>query len=411
MDFNDPLTYAFLSASLVVLSVDAIRPAKLHLLLLLSLAYVALTYHLAARSLVMLAAVVLGHYAALQVMLRCKTIAARATIHYLWLVLAVAGFLVVKQYFWITDLVVDRRFVAVELITVGLSFIFFRQLYLSVEVRDGMLTDVGLLEYVNYNLAFWTFLAGPIQRFDQFREECARFSDRLEAVDGVQVLLGLNRAVFGFIKMFVVGSWVGKFATPGTFLYHPDLLNLTIFCLAFPVYLYFNFSGYCDVVIGLAQAVGFKLPENFNAPYVARNIVDFWSRWHITLSELLRDYLFMPLHTALARRMSVLVAMVIASLLAFLLMGMWHGNTTGFAVFGLMHGFGVVAANLYGQLLKRWLTKDQLKRYRSNVAIRVAAVALCQAYVVLSFLPFHYSWEEIASVGHAVALLASGGAT
>ncbi len=405
MDFKDPLTYAFLSGSLVVLSFDTIRPLKRHLVLLLSLAFIALAYHLSLRSLGVLTCVVLGHYAALQVMLRCKTAAARAAVHYTWLVLAVVGFLVIKQYFWITDLVVDRRFIAVELLTVGISFIFFRQLYLSIEVRDGMLTEIGLLEYLNYNLAFWTFLAGPIQRLDQFREECARFSDRAEAVDGAEVLRGLNRVMFGFIKMFVVGSWVGAFATPGTFLHHPDWPHLAVFLLAFPVYLYLNFSGYCDVVIGFAQAVGFRLPENFNAPYLARNIVDFWSRWHITLSELLRDYLFMPLHTTFARRMPVL-----ASLLAFLLMGMWHGNTAGFAVFGLMHGLGVVAANLYGQILKRWLTKDQLKRYRNSLAIRIVAVVLCQAYVVLSFLPFNYSWEELARVAAAAGQLVSGGA-
>ena len=171
-----------------------------------------------------------------------------------------------------------------------------------------------------------------------------------------------------------------------------------VFLLAYPCYMYFNFTGYCDIMIGLAAAVGFTLPENFRQPYLARNMVDYWNRWHVTLSEFFRDYMYLPVYTALRKRVPQALAISVTSLLAFFVMGIWHDNTVMMAAFGLFHGIGVAVVNLYGELLKKLLSREQLKRYRQSLLIRVAAVVVCQCYVVAAFLLFAYDWDQLQEV-------------
>ena len=404
MSFKDPLMYALLSLALVILSAKSLGRCRVEFFTAFNIVFVALTLNFSGSSLAVVATFLLVHYLALRLMLLSTKIGVRSFIFWAWLTISLVGFVLVKQYRWITELVVERPLVPAGLITVGLSFIFFRQLCLAIEGRDGALAEVPALEYLNFNLAFWTFIAGPLQRFEEFRVQSARMA-KAEPAATQDVLLGLNRAAFGFIKMFVIANLASKYATASTFLNSPNLMTLGIFLLAFPVYLYLNFSGYCDIVIGIARAVGFSLPENFNHPYLARNLNDFWSRWHITLSGLLRDYLYFPIQTTLARHIPVLLSMVLATLFSFLVMGVWHGNSISFTVFGLLHGIGVIAVNLYTEGLKKVLGKKKLKNYRESRSIRLAAVIVCQCYVVFTFLPFNYTRSELSQVLHSLGAL------
>jgi hypothetical protein len=281
------------------------------------------------------------------------------------------------------------------IITVGLSFVFFRQLSLAIEARDEIHKNLNFLDYLNFNLAFWTFLAGPLQRYSDYQVQKFKFIS-IRSVGANEVLLGLNRAAFGFIKMFIIAQSVQKYAAPNTFISDPGIASLIVFLCAFPLYLYINFSGYCDIVIGVARAVGFLLPENFNHPYIARNLNDFWGRWHITLSTLLRDYLYFPIQTYLARRLPIIIAMVLATIFSFLIMGIWHGNSISFVIFGLLHGVGVVIVNLYSELIKKVLGKTGLKYYRESDLIRIISTLVTQCYVLLTFLPFQYSRTELS---------------
>jgi len=404
MSFNDPLAYALLSLALVILSAKSLGRWRLHFFSAINIVFVALSLNISGVSLVVFAIFLIVHYFALRLMLISASSTIRSVIFWCWLTLCLAGFVVVKQYHWITEFVIEGSLVPASLVTVGLSFILFRQLCLAIETRDGALNAVPIQDYLNFNLAFWTFIAGPLQRFDAFRAQNDRLA-KAESVATQEVLLGLNRAAFGFIKMFVLANFASQYATTSTFLDNPQPIYLIVFLFAFPVYLYLNFSGYCDVVIGIARAVGFNLPENFNHPYLARNINDFWSRWHITLSELLRDYLYFPIQTSLARHIPILPAMILATLFSFLVMGIWHGNSISFAIFGLLHGIGVVIVNLYTEGLKKLLRKEQLKNYRNNRLIRLISVIFCQCYVILTFLPFNYSNAELNKVFQGITAL------
>ena len=208
--------------------------------------------------------------------------------------------------------------------------------------------------------------------------------------------------MFGYIKMFAISAWFGAMAKPETYTRHPDARHLILFLIAYPLFMYTNFTGYCDIVIGVARAVGFTLPENFNKPLLARNMVDYWNRWHITLSEFFRDYMYLPIYSSLRRRVPQLLAISVTSMLSFFVMGIWHGSTVMMAAFGLFHGVGVVGVNLYGEFLKRMLTREQLKSYRQNRVVHVLAVLLCQCYVVAAFLFFAYDWEQLTQVFRTV---------
>jgi D-alanyl-lipoteichoic acid acyltransferase DltB (MBOAT superfamily) len=407
LTFNNPLLFVFLCIVLVLMSMERLRRARQAIFLLASLAFVGLYFKSSPRSALFLAVSLAIHYAVLRAMLATASERLRQSLYYAWLVAAVAAFVIVKQYEWLTGSLVANM-LAAGMETIGLSYIIFRQIHLGIEVRDGMLDRIGLLEYLAYLLAYWTFTAGPVQRFEPFREEFRGLGTAEAAPPDRTVLLSLNRVMWGYFKMFVLATYFFQFAKIETFTKHPDAAHLGLLLLAYPIYIYLNFSGYCDIVIGLARAVGFTLSENFNRPYVARNMVDYWNRWHMTVSTFFRDYMYFPIYTSLCRRgMPPLGAAIPATLASFFVMGAWHGNTFSLAVFGVIHGLGVIAVNVYSELLRKVLSRDGLKRYKQSRLVHAAAWLVCQGYVVLAYLPFAYPWSEVAELYRCVLQWAS----
>jgi D-alanyl-lipoteichoic acid acyltransferase DltB (MBOAT superfamily) len=161
--------------------------------------------------------------------------------------------------------------------------------------------------------------------------------------------------------------------------------------VAYYLYLYCNFSGFCDMAIGASGLLGIEVVENFRAPLLARNIKDFWSRWHISLSEYVRSVLFTPLSIGLARRWgaeNVPHAIAAALFVTFLLTGVWHGAGLNFALFGLLHGGAMVVHHYYTQLLRKKLGRERLKAYEANPWVKGLAVAATFAFVTLTFVVF-----------------------
>jgi D-alanyl-lipoteichoic acid acyltransferase DltB (MBOAT superfamily) len=139
----------------------------------------------------------------------------------------------------------------------------------------------------------------------------------------------------------------------------------------YPAYVFFNFAGYCDIVIAAAALAGIRVPENFDRPYLARNMIDFWTRWHRSLTFWIRDYVFTPLYMAIARR-----APGWSNNLAFLcyfvalfLAGVWHGSSWNFVVFGVLNGIGVSAAKLWENWIVARSGRKGLRTYLANEPI------------------------------------------
>jgi D-alanyl-lipoteichoic acid acyltransferase DltB (MBOAT superfamily) len=183
---------------------------------------------------------------------------------------------------------------------------------------------------------------------------------------------------------------------------HPHLwVDLPIAAVAYYLYLYCNFSGFCDIAIGGAGLMGIPVAENFANPFAARNMKDFWNRWHITLSQYMRDVVFSPLSKTLVRvvgpsRANHAIAATI--LVVFLLVGIWHGVTWNYAAFGVACGVGVAANHYYTVALKKRLGRERFAAYNRSRAIHAAAVTTTFLYVSASLFLFANDWDAMKTI-------------
>jgi alginate O-acetyltransferase complex protein AlgI len=205
----------------------------------------------------------------------------------------------------------------------------------------------NLVTFAFYVLMFPKLLVGPIVRYRTLAEQLPA-----PQLDPLQIAEGIRRFLRGFAKKILIadllaGTVNAVFDLPvGA---HPPFVGW-LALIGFALQIYFDFSGLTDMAIGLAAMMGFRFIENFNHPYIAQSIGDFWRRWHISLSTWFRDYVFYPLE----RRRLPGTGQWLNILIVFLLTGLWHGVTIRFVVWGLMHGFFLVLENAF---LNRWLPR------------------------------------------------------
>jgi alginate O-acetyltransferase complex protein AlgI len=214
----------------------------------------------------------------------------------------------------------------------GISFYTFETISYIVDVYQGKLAPVRTpLDYALYIMFFPHLLAGPIVRPADFLPQLAR----KKRLNWDRVHVGAWMFLIGLVKKAVIADHAAAVADPifsSPARYASSALWLG--ALAYAVQIYCDFSGYSDMALGAAHALGFKLPRNFNRPYLATSIADFWRRWHISLSSWLRDYLYIPLGGNRGGRWATYRNL----LLTMLLGGFWHGANWTFAVWGLYHG-------------------------------------------------------------------------
>lgn len=303
-------------------------------------------------------------------------------------VLLVGSFVVLKRYSFIAP----SFTLPFPYLLIGLSYVLFRVLHLLIDAKQGELTEpIPALHFFNYTCNFLTFVAGPIQRYEEYRAQ----SERRLALDEAGVFAAFARVIRGYLKLLVVSaSFNYLFETLSTQLLLPErAAALGSFSFAacyalsaifYTVHLYANFAGYVDIVIGVGRLMGQELPENFNHPFQARNFLDFWSRWHMTLSEWFKTYVFNPLLTALSTRVTSRRAApylgVFAFFVTFLIMGIWHGSTSVFVAYGLLLGAGASTNKLWQTVLSKRLGKQRYRALCERPLHVYAARGLTAAY-------------------------------
>lgn len=279
------------------------------------------------------------------------------------------------------------QFDAVRLI--GISYILFRQIDFILQAKSDSPPPIPFLNYFNFLGSFWTLIAGPIQRYSDF---VSTFNTPSPPTTIDESLRLLNRAINGFLKILVVGVFFKSVVDWGDKLLMDPASSregLAVVFYSYPIYLYMNFSGYCDIVIAGARWSGMKLPENFDRPYLATDLIDFWNRWHISLSEWVRDFLFQPLFKAtLSTRLasSPRAAQYLCLFVTFLILGAWHGPTGAFIIFGALQGLGVIYAQHTRHRLQEKLGKKKYKEFREKPWNLLIDRVLCFHYVCFSFL-------------------------
>ena len=308
-----------------------------------------------------------------------------------YLSLMVAAFVVLKKYEVFAYFLPERLFdhpVAI----VGLSYMLFRQIHFVVDAMQGQIASPSLWTYLNYQLNLFALLSGPIQRYQEFDTQWNAMRPVLK--DRHEVLKAYLRILTGVIKIAVIAVFClalyerADVVELKTSLKH-HLKGPVMFYL-YPAYVYFNFSGYCDIVIGGAALVGIRLPENFDRPYLARNMIDYWNRWHQTLSFWIRDYIFTASYKALAQTWPryAMAWAIPCYFVALFLAGVWHGATMNFVVFGLLNGFGVSMAKAWEMLLVKRNGRKWFREYMRNRKIQAAAIVLNFHFACITFLFF-----------------------
>jgi len=364
------------------------------ILMLASLAFLGLTAHRPAAMLPLIGFLALG-YACLVLLERGWQ---RATA---WSVVAV-----VLVYVWLKKytFLPYASFLHMPYFTLGLSYIFFRVLHLLIEAGEaGENRRVGLGAYLLYTLNFTTFISGPIQRYDEFvRDQFAAQPIRL----GPRTIgLQLERIVRGFFKANVLAMVLDAARIDSLAeMSQPIPASLKLFAafrlaVLYPLFLYANFSGYIDIVIGLARLMRLRLPENFDRPFSTSCVLDFWNKWHMTLSNWLKTYVYNPLLLALMRRISSPAIEpllgVFCFFVTFFLIGVWHGRTSEFIFFGLLTGGGMSINKLWQLGMTRALGRKRYRELGKNSIYTGLGRGLNYAWFAFTLFWFWGDWKQI----------------
>ncbi len=276
------------------------------------------------------------------------------------------------------------------ILPLAISFFTFLQIAFLVDVYRGDPTGYSFGDYLLFVTFFPHLIAGPIVHH---RELISQFKPRITKLNSSYIAIGLTVLAIGLFKKVVIADGLANTATPIFQFAATTTRALTmgeawVGAIAYTLQIYFDFSGYSDMAIGVSYLFGIKLPLNFNSPYKATSIIEFWRRWHMTLSRFLRDYLYIPLggnRRGPLRRYSNLMA-------TLLLGGLWHGAGITFVLWGALHG-------IYLCINNAWLGLRKSRGWRPLP--KAAAGLLTFAAVVFAWVPFRSGNFELASAGNA----------
>ncbi len=267
---------------------------------------------------------------------------------------------------------------------IGISFITFQKLSYTFDIYKRRYAAVPRLQdYALYILMFPQLLSGPIVRIGQIYDQ---IRDRKAQENSNERLIGFYRFVIGLAKKVLIADVLGVTVNEIFALNSLELSSSLAWvgAIAYTFQIYFDFSGYTDMAIGLAKMAGFRLPENFNFPYISTSITEFWKRWHITLSTWLRDYLFLPIAYSTSRKLpkerymgirTDKLLYIFAAAVTFLICGFWHGAAWTFIFWGGYMAFFLILDRLF---LVKWMKKTG----------RIPAIILTFLFLVIGWVIF-----------------------
>lgn len=261
------------------------------------------------------------------------------------------------------------------LLPLGISYFTFKLIHYALETSRGNFKEHSLQHFLLYIFLFPIFIAGPIERFDHFLQ------NRENNLNKNVIAEGLQRIIFGLIKKFALAEtlilhYLGYFPSDRVIenLLNGSPLDVWRYVVLFFVYAYLDFSAYSDIAIGSARLFGFRIMENFNFPFLAPNISEFWNRWHMSLSGWCRAYVYMPM-IGLTRNPYLAVYATMAAI------GLWHAGTLCWLFWGIYHATGIIT---YGTWLR---FRRQKKRLPSQRFLpRLFGVILTIAFVSASYV-------------------------
>lgn len=257
------------------------------------------------------------------------------------------------------------KFTGVE-IPIGISFYTFQLASYVIDIYYGRVeASKNLINFATYVSMFPQLIAGPIVRYTDIENE---INSRKTSYEDISY--GIRRFVIGLSKKILLANTLGELVAKYKQIQEETVLFIWLYAVACTLQIYYDFSGYSDMAVGLGRILGFRFPENFNYPYISKSITDFWRRWHITLGGWFRDYLYIPLG---GNRVSH-IKWIRNVIIVWMATGLWHGAAWNFVLWGIMFAFLLVIEKLW---LIKYLEKIGLLRH-----------LYVMIFVIISFLIF-----------------------
>nr|MDK2850817.1 alginate O-acetyltransferase complex protein AlgI [Candidatus Cloacimonadota bacterium] len=261
----------------------------------------------------------------------------------------------------------------------GISYLTFKHISYLTDIKWRMISPGRFDDFILYSSFFTIFLAGPIERYERFSPQLRNVA-KMDIKDWQE---GSRRIAVGIFKKLVISNWLAYFLTPvweNPNSYSSLQALAALFAYAFMIY--FDFSAYSDIAIGSSRLFGIRIMENFDRPYLAGNISQFWRKWHISLSDWIRDYLFFPLSRLNRRKFwSIFLVPVISMALC----GLWHDADSRYLLWGIWHGLGLSAFQVYLQIKRK--ARPQAKK-RLNYFMNRFGMPLTIFFVFFGWLSF-----------------------
>ena len=261
---------------------------------------------------------------------------------------------------------------ASNILALGVSYYILREIHCLFEAYKNQLPSRKFIDLISYMFFLPTFLAGPINRYDQYVRDLRR-----KRWDSKQFSRGLERILFGYFKVVVLSEYLIKTKLV-IILQHIHVSKIITIYFNSIIYwfdLYFQFSGYSDIAIGFSALAGFTIIENFNFPFIAINIIDFWSRWHISLTSWCRDYIYKPL-LSFTRKPFVAISTAMISL------GLWHALSIKYILWGIYHALGITIYHIF-----------QKNKQKLNLSKNKAITTVCKYsswFITINFVILSY---------------------
>ena len=302
----------------------------------------------------------------------------RAGVFYLMIALSILPLVGVK----LNPSVIALGFWQTVIGFIGISYLTFRTLGIIIEIRDGLIKDVQILDFISFVLFFPTLASGPIDRYRRFITDLYKPLTRLEY--GALVAQGLDHIFRGFLYKFILAYLINKYwlePLNHAFGFLPTLQYM----YSYSFYLFFDFAGYSAFAIGVSYILGIKTPENFDKPFISKNIKDFWNRWHISLSFWFRDYIYMRfvLDSAKKKRFrNRYTTSYVGYFLLFGIMGVWHGTQLRYILYGLYHAGLMISFDFLDRKNRTW------KFWGKGRVWDLLAIIVTLHFVMFGFLIF-----------------------
>ncbi|WP_252234447.1 D-alanyl-lipoteichoic acid biosynthesis protein DltB [Clostridium sp. ZS1] len=267
---------------------------------------------------------------------------------------------------------------------IGLSYLNFKTIQMIIEIYDGRITEIKFTTFIYFIMFFPTLSSGPIDRWKRFEENLNGKIEKEEYINEY-LIPGFRKIIlaigYKFILAYLIDTyWLLKIPTDIT------LLNSWNYMYAYTLYLFFDFAGYSLFAVGTSYIFGIKTPDNFNKPFVSKDMKEFWTRWHISLSRWFGDYIFsrFVLNSMRKKRFkNRIIASHVAQIITMFVMGLWHGLTTYYIIYGLYQGSALVLTDIY-QRKSSYYKKHKKEKWFQMIQRVVTFHIVCFGMLIFS---------------------------